>query len=117
MQLAKYLNLLQHSERLLSEAFFLISDRHSHNTEVKETSLLLGHWSAQHAAALAPFLWRYGRRLSQEPERLRSALFHSPGVGGVGELRDLHDLALLAQQVRLCRLAVMQAAKARRDQS
>lgn len=116
MQLAKYLSLLEKSERLLAEALLLLSDRHSQNSEVQDTCRLLASWSNAHVPKLEPFLSRYGRRLAEDPERLRSALFHDPRIGALGELRDMHDAMLLAQQVHLSQIVVIQAARALRDE-
>jgi hypothetical protein len=53
---------------------------------------------------------------ADEPERIRSALFHGTRIGGLGLLRDLQDLSILAKQVDLCWISTQQAAKALHDQ-
>lgn len=115
MHLAKYLSLLRNSERLLAEAFAMISDRHGKHGELRDSCRLFASWAAESAEALEPFAKRYGRRLATEPERLRAALFHDPRSGGLGMLRDVQDLGVLIHDVLQRQTGAIQAARALRD--
>jgi hypothetical protein len=64
---------------------------------------------------LSATIARVGSESVDEPQRVRSALFHGPRLGGLGLLRDLQDLSLLAKQVEVNWTSTRQAAKALHD--
>jgi hypothetical protein len=116
MQVARYVTLLEQSEKLLCESLLLLADRHSQDPEVRDTARLLAGWSAEHADVVAGFVKRYGRRTDPEPDLLRAALFHDPRIGGFGELRDLQDVLLLANHVNDCWAVLGVAMQAVKDE-
>lgn len=117
MQIDRVLARLQSSERLLARSLVAISDRHAQEPEVRDTARLLASWSSLHVDEMARFEKRYGSAVSEQPDRLRDALFHDPRIGGLGLLEDLHDLSLLVHQVHLCWVELKQAAQALRDET
>lgn len=117
MQIDKVLARLRSSERLLALSLVAVSDRHVREPEVRETARLLASWSSLHVDELVRFEVRYGTAITEQPDRLRDALFHDPRVGGLGLLEDLHDLSLLVHQVHLCWGELKQGAQALRDES
>jgi HPP family protein len=111
MQVAKFLGLTKKSESELADAFILVANKHENNAEIRDMCKQFGKWSHSNLDALAPLLQRIGDEPADAPERLRSALFHGFGVGGVGLLRDLQDLSLLGRQTHLNWIALLQCAK------
>jgi hypothetical protein len=75
----------------------------------------LAEWSRTHIAGLDAAIDRFGRESVDEPQRVRSALFHGVRVGGLGLLRDLQDLVLLVKQVDINWTSTLQGAKALHD--
>jgi Antibiotic biosynthesis monooxygenase len=67
------------------------------------------------AAALGPFVDRYGEDAPDQPDRLHSVLFGGTRSGGLSLLRDLHDLYLMACQCEITWTLVGQAAQGARD--
>jgi hypothetical protein len=118
VKIGKVLARLKSSERLLSGALVAMADRHVQEAEVRDTARLLASWSRLHAEEMARFELRYAQarvESSEQPDRLREALFHEPRVGGLGLVEDLHDLSLLVHQVQLTWLELEQAAHALGD--
>jgi hypothetical protein len=110
-----YLGQVETAERRLAGAFDMIASRHSADPDIRDTAALFAGWADAHVLALAPAMARYGATRSDDPDRVRAALFHGVRSGGVGALRDLHDLGALAEYVRLGWTALDQAAMALRD--
>jgi len=80
-----------------------------------ECTLMAG-WSREAAAALRPFVARYGERREGEPERLEQALMRQHGAAAFDLLRDLQDLFLLANESLVSAAILDQAAAALRDE-
>ena len=106
-----YLGMLHRSEEDLAEALERVADHHAKEPDVPMTCRLLASWSRRHVEELRPLADRYPETKSDEPDRLRQALFHGPRHGGIGLLRDLHDLWLLAGEVHVCWEVLAVAAK------
>lgn len=115
MHVGNYLGLVHHSEQQLADAFKTIAEYHGDESDIYQTCLLLSSWSQQHVEALKPFVDRYSEQKSEEPERLTKTLFEEPRSGSLALLRDLHDLWLIANEVSLCWIVLLQAARALRD--
>jgi hypothetical protein len=115
MNLAKFLALVKTSEEQLADAFLLVANKHERNAEIRDMSKQLAEWSRNHVTGLSAAIARVGSESVDEPQRVRSALFHGVRVGGLGLLRDLQDLSLLAKQVEINWTSTHQAAKALHD--
>jgi hypothetical protein len=115
MNLAKFLTLVKTSEEQLADAFMLVANKHERNAEIRDMSKQLAQWSRNHVAGLSATIARVGSESVDEPQRVRSALFHGARIGGLGLLRDLQDLSLLARQVEVNWTSTHQAAKALHD--
>ena len=102
-------------ERLLKEALLLVANRHERDSEVRDMCKQLAEDVAAHGSVLDSLSQRYGEQAEEEPERVRSALFHGTRIGGFGKLRDLQDLALLGQHVRLAWTSLVPAANSLHD--
>jgi hypothetical protein len=116
MHVGNYLGLVHQSEQQLADAFSKVADHHGDEPDILQTCQLLSSWSQEHVKALHPLIDRYSEDKSDEPERLSQTLFEAPREGSLALLRDLHDLWLLANEVQLCWIVLLQAAKALRDQ-
>ena len=57
---------------------------------------------------------RYGEEEEKEPDRLDYSIL-TMRTGSLGLLRHLHDLWVMANEVKLCQIVLLQAAKALRD--
>ena len=114
--IARYLGLTMSGERALGDAFVLVGLRHATEPEVLNAARLHSDWCHGHLEALRPAADCYGAERSADGERLRRALFRGRRLGGFGLLRDVHDLATLATSVHGCWIALLQAARERRDQ-
>lgn len=117
MAVAKFIGLTKASEEQLAETFLLVANKHDKNAEVREMAKQLAEWSRRHVEALLRVAERLGTAAVDEPERVRSALFHGARAGGVGLLRDLQDLSLLANQTRIQWVTLLQAAKGLHDET
>ena len=116
MHVGNYLGLVHQSEKDLSRAFTLVAEHHGDEPDVFQTCQLLAAWSRQHVEALKPFVARYSEKKNDEPDQLTRTLFDQPRKGSLALLRDLHDLWLLANEVQLCWIVLLQAAQALRDE-
>ncbi|HEY9642662.1 MAG TPA: hypothetical protein V6C57_19400, partial [Coleofasciculaceae cyanobacterium] len=99
----------------LAKAFKQIAAHPGDEPDIYQTCTLLSSWSQEHVKALQPFVDRYAEEKSDEPERLSQSLFEEPRSGSLALLRDLHDLWLIANEVNLCWVVILQAARALRD--
>jgi hypothetical protein len=115
MQIPRFLTLAKSSEQQLAESFLQVATKHEKNAGVRDMCKQLAHWSQNHVTALGPLIDRFGGKEDDEPERVRSALFHGMRIGGLGVLRDLEDLSLLARQAELHWTCLEQAGKAAQD--
>ncbi len=113
--LGNYLGLVHYSEQQLADAFGAIARHHGDEPDICQNCLLLSSWSQQHVQALKPFVARYLEEKSEESERLTKTLFEEPHSGSLALLRDLHDLWLMANEVSLCWIVLLQAARTLRD--
>jgi len=114
--LADYIGLLTESEDLLARAFDQTRETHANAPDMPSQCTLMAGWSREAAAALRPFVARYGERREGEPERLERALMVKRGEGAFDLLRDLQDLFLLANESLVSATILDQAAAALRDE-
>jgi len=103
------------NEEQLVSVFALMADRHQRTADIRDESTMMATWSKEHIELLAPLAEKYGKTVSERPERLRSALLSGTRMGGLGELMDLKDVALLLQEQALTWTALSEAAQALRD--
>ncbi len=115
MHIGNYLTLVQQSEQQLARAFMQVANHHGDEPDIYQVCQTLSTWSREHATALQPLVDRYADAKSDEPERLSQPLFDQPRTGSLALLRDLHDLYLLANEVELCWVVLLQAARGLRD--
>jgi hypothetical protein len=95
--------------------FALLADRHARDADVRDQASLMGAWSKEHLTLLEPLIDKYGKTVSERPERLRSALFSGTRVGGLGLLMDLKDAQLLVHEQEMTLIALDEAAQALND--
>jgi hypothetical protein len=115
MHIGNYLGLVHTSEQQLAKAFKQVAEHHGDEPDIYQTCMLLSSFSEEHVTALKPVVDRYSEEKSDEPERLSQSLFEEPRSGSLALLRDLHDLWLMTNEVHLCWVVILQAAKALRD--
>jgi len=113
--LADYIGLLIESEDLLARAFDQTRETHASAPDMPAQCTLLAGWSRAAAAALRPFVDRYGERQESEPKRLERALVRHRTDNAFDLLRDLQDLFLLANESLVSVAILDQAAAALRD--
>ena len=109
------IGLARGGERLLEEALLLVANRHERDSEVRDMCKQLAGDVVGHRPVLDGLSQRYGEEADEEPERVRSALFHGTRIGGMGKLRDLQDLAVLGQHVKLAWTSLLPAAGSLHD--
>jgi hypothetical protein len=109
MHLPTVLALVISSEEQLADSLLQVANKHDGNAGVRDMGKQLAGWSRAHVSGLAPFLDEFGRESVDEPQRVRSALFHGVRLGGFGLLRDLQDLAMLAKQAEINWTSLLQA--------
>lgn len=114
--LADYIGLLIESEDLLARAFDQTRETHASAPDMPGECTLMAGWSREAAAALRPFVARYGERQEGEPKRLERALMVQRGGSAFDLLRDLQDLFLLANESLVSAAILDQAATALRDE-
>lgn len=115
MHVGNYLGILHRSEQDLADAFKTIADHHGEEPDVYNMCKLLASWSEEHVEDIKPLVDRYSEEKSDEPDRLKQSLFEQPRTGSLALVRDLHDLWLLANEIHLCYIILLQAARALRD--
>lgn len=115
MHIGNYLGLVLSSEQQLARAFSEVADHHGDEPDIYQVCQTLSSWSQEHATALEPLCEQYQADKNEEPERLMQTLFDKPRTGSLALLRDLHDLYLLASEVELCWVVLLQAARGLRD--
>ncbi|MEG4171821.1 MULTISPECIES: hypothetical protein [unclassified Microcoleus] len=115
MHVGNYLGILHRREQDLADAFKTIADHHGDEPDVYNMCKLLASWSEEHVEDIKPLVDRYSEEKSDEPDRLKQSLFEEPRSGSLALVRDLHDLWLLANEIHLCYIILLQAARALRD--
>jgi hypothetical protein len=114
-KLALALAVARGTAQQLIGVFALLADRHARDADVRDQASLMGAWSTEHVALLEPAIEKYGKTVSERPERLRSALLSGTRVGGFGLLMDLKDAQLLVHEQELTLMAIDEAAQALND--
>lgn len=115
MHVGNYLGILHRSEQDLADAFKTIADHHGDEPDVYNMCKFLSSWSEEHVEDIKRLVDRYSEEKSDEPDRLKQSLFEQPRSGSLALVRDLHDLWLLANEIHLCYIILLQAARALRD--
>ena len=115
MHVGNYLGILHRSEQDLAVAFKTIADHHGDEPDVYNMCKFLSSWSEEHVEDIKRLVDRYSEEKSDEPDRLKQTLFEQPRTGSLALVRDLHDLWLLANEIHLCYIILLQAARALRD--
>jgi hypothetical protein len=115
MHLANYLGLVHDSEKDLAKAFLKVAKHHRDEPDIFQMCQKLASWSEDHVSNLKKFVDRYSENKSSEPDKLKKTLFSKPRSGSLALVRDLHDLWLLANEVQLCWIVILQAARSLRD--
>jgi len=115
VNLGAYVGLLEHAQRALADAFREVGTAHRDEPDVEHICQKLARQCERHAAELAPFGERYGRRPDDEPERLHRDLFDGTRSGPLALLRDLQDLYVMACECDIVWTIVGQAAQGARD--
>lgn len=115
-KLALALAVARGNEQQLVTTFALMATRHDREADIRDQSTLLSTWSQRHLDGLEPFIAKYGKTVSERPERLRSALFTGTRTGGLGLLMDIKDLCLLLTEQELTWTALNEAAQEVRDE-
>lgn len=116
MHLAHYLDLLQNSEKQLTDAFEHVSRKHQDEPDIEQICKKLSAWSREHRGKIMPFVEKYNNEHTSEPTDLKRDLFSKRRHGPMALLRDLHDVWLLTQEVQLCWMVIHQAALGLRDE-
>jgi hypothetical protein len=115
MFLANYLGIMQDAETALAGGFRKVADGHAADADVYRTCHTLAKQCDAHAAALKPFVDRYGEQNSGEPDRLYHDFLEETRSGGFGLLRDLQDLYMVANFCDITWTMIGQAAQGARD--
>jgi hypothetical protein len=110
-----YLGAVQTGEQQLSEAFKVVSERHSRDFEISRECFKFSEWAAGHQEVLKPFIDQYGVQENLSLQQLRGSLFHGSRAGSLGLLHDLQDLSVLANALRTNYTILHQAAAPVKD--
>jgi hypothetical protein len=113
--IAHWLGMLHRGLDSTAEAFRQVADAHRDEPDVEDTCRLLAVLTDRQAAALHPFVERYGEQAEDEPERLHSELFSGTREGPLALLRDLQDLYLMTNECDIAWTLIGQAAQGLRD--
>src|SRR5215212_5481441 len=111
LKVAHMLAVARGNEQQLFGVFALLADRHAREADVRDEGTMLAGWSQEHVELLEPFVKKYGKVVSERPERLRSAVLSGTRVGGLGLLIDLKDAALMVFEQELTWTALDEAAQ------
>lgn len=103
------------TEEQLASSFAFLADRHDREADIRDQATLMAAWSRAHVARLRPFEEKYGKTVSERPERIRSALFAGTRMGGLGLLMDIKDATLLVTEQELTYTALVEAGQEVRD--
>jgi formylmethanofuran dehydrogenase subunit D len=113
--LADYIGLLLVSEESLIRSWEKLRRAHSGTPDIGQQSALFLTWTRENAAAIRPYVEKYGERREGEPEALDKALAVGRPETGFGLMRDLQDLWLMVNESRISAAVLMQAARALGD--
>lgn len=116
MHLAHYLGLLHRSQHELADALYAVRRAHPDEPDLIGVCERLAGQCGDNARRLEPLVRRYSAHLSEEPERMHSAIFTGARRGRLGLLRDLHDLYLLATQCEISWTLIAHAAEGAGDE-
>jgi anaerobic selenocysteine-containing dehydrogenase len=113
-----YLALLRAAHEEFARACDEVKAQHLEESEVVGGLTKLVRFTHDSLSRLRPYLAGYGQQNGEakEPRNLRTLLLPPVRSGSFGLLRNLHDLYLLASEIHITLTAVMQAAKALRDE-
>jgi len=95
-----YLGAVKIGEEQLAEAFKVVSERYSRETEIAKECFKFSEWATGHVKTLEPFTREYGMEENLSLQQLRSGLFHGSRAGSLGMLHDLQDLSTMANALR-----------------
>ncbi len=110
--LADYIGLLLAGEERLVRGWEKLRRSHPETPDIGPQSTLFMTWSRENAAAIRPYVARYGERCEGEPEALDEALLLERGQTAFGLLRDLQDLWLMANESTISVAVLLQGARA-----
>jgi hypothetical protein len=113
--LADCIGLLLANEERLVRGWDKLRDTHSATPDIGPQSRLFALWSRRNAAAIEPYVGRYGAPGEDKPAVLDRALPVTRPQTGFGLLRDLQDLWLMANESTISIAALIQGARALRD--
>lgn len=115
MLIGNYLQLVTDAEKEAVKAFNMIADKHGDEPDVYQTCQLLASWSQSHLADLQPWANKYPAKPDTTVDKLERMMFGNEQKGSFALLRDLHDLWLLATEIDICWIVLLQAADGLRD--
>ncbi len=115
MQLATYVNLLEHGSDALARSYHVVAEGHADEPEIVAQSGRFEQQCRSQAERLGPVRQRYGDHPAPQPDRLHVPGIEQPRSGGLGTLRDLHELFDIASHLHLAWTIVGQAAQGNRD--
>lgn len=116
---ADYLGMLSQAHEELAGACRTVAGQHLQEPMVQDGLHTLASLSEQCLEGLRPFMDRYRALPAKElpPGKLQQVLFPTARTGSFGLLRDLHALLVLASEVEVSTLVVMQAARVLGDEA
>jgi hypothetical protein len=95
MHAGNHLRLLAENEKVLTDSFISVADRHTDQPDVTAILRIFSNWSREHYAKLEPVLKRFPGVPALSTHIHGGILFKGQRKGGLGLLRDLQDLHLL----------------------
>ena len=112
-----YLGAVKIGEQQLAEAFKMISERHSRESEISKECYKFSEWATGHVVTLQPFVEQYGMRENLSLEQLRGSLFQGSRIGSLGLLHDLQDLSVMTNALRTNYTILHQATASIKDEA
>jgi hypothetical protein len=94
----------------------MIANRHDQDAGILGMCRQFAAMAKNHLDALKSFFDKYGKDNDESPDRLRSALFQGPRLGGKGQIMDLQDLSMLVHKANGIWIDINQCAKYMNDQ-
>ncbi len=113
--LADYIGLLLANEDRLILGWDKLRNAHPTTPDIGSQSRLFATWSTENAAAIQPYVAKYGERREGEPEALDKALLIGRSQTGFGLLRDLQDMWLMVNESMISVTVLIQGARALGD--
>lgn len=113
--LADYVTLLLANEECLIRCWEKLRSCHSRMPDIRPQSTLFLTWSCENAAAIRPYVNRYGAGQEGEPGALDRALSIGRPQSAFGLLRDLQDLWLMVNESTISIAVLIQGARALGD--